>query len=155
LDKFSEVHESLSLDLARRLDPVCDRFEDAWLARLRIEDFLKDFAEPDRPALLRELLWLDLDYRARRGERPLAEEYRGRLPRYAALIDAIFGTDPPPVPLAGREAAVRRATGPETRPQRTGRPFPATRYWRSWAGAAWASSTRPGRSTWTGSSLSR
>jgi eukaryotic-like serine/threonine-protein kinase len=112
-NETSEVHETLPLDLARRLDPVCDRFEDAWLARPRIEDFLEDVAEPDRPALLRELLWLDLDYRARRGERPLAEEYRRRLPRYAALIDAIFGTDPP-VPLAGREATVRRATGPET-----------------------------------------
>ena len=65
-----EVHEALPLDLARRLDPVCDRFEDAWLARPRIEDYLADVAEPDRPALLRELLWLDLDYRTRGGERP-------------------------------------------------------------------------------------
>jgi eukaryotic-like serine/threonine-protein kinase len=114
IETFVEVHETLPLDLARRLDPVCDRFEDAWLARPRIEDFLEDVAEPDRPALLRELLWLDLDYRARRGEHPRAEEYRRRLPGYAALIDTLFGTDPPPVPLTGGEAAVRLATGPQT-----------------------------------------
>ncbi len=113
-NETSAVHESLPVDVARRLDPVCDRFEDAWLARPRIEDFLEEVAEPDRPALLRELLWLDLDYRARRGERPLAEEYRRRLPRYAALIDAIFGADPPAVPPGDSEAAVRRAIGPQT-----------------------------------------
>jgi serine/threonine protein kinase len=109
-----EVNDPLTLDLARRLDPVCDRFEGAWLARPRIEDFLSEVAEPDRPALLRELLWLDLDYRSRQGERPLAEEYRRRLPGYAALIDAVFGTDPSPVPLPGREAAVQFAAGRET-----------------------------------------
>ena len=79
-NKSLRVNEALPLDLARRLDPVCDRFEDAWLARPRIEDFLEDVAEADRPALLRELLWLDLDYRRRGGERPVAEEYRRRLP---------------------------------------------------------------------------
>jgi serine/threonine protein kinase len=109
-----EVNETLPLGLARRLDPVCDRFEGAWQARPRIEDFLEEVAEPDRPALLRELLWLDLDYCARRGERPLVEEYRRRLPGYAAVIDAVFATDPPAVPLAGRETAVRHATGLQT-----------------------------------------
>src|ERR1700676_4017704 len=90
-NKGLKMNEDLPLDLARRLDPVCDRFEGAWLARPRIEDFLEDVAEPDRPALLRELLWLDLDYRRRGGERPRAEEYRRRLPGYAAVIDAVFG----------------------------------------------------------------
>jgi serine/threonine protein kinase len=119
------VDESLPLDLARRLDPVCDRFEDVWLARPRIEDFLENVAEPDRPALLRELLRLDLDYRARRGERPLAEEYRQRLPRYAALIDAVFGTDSPLVPLTSSDATVVFATGPQT---------PATADWPAFPG---------------------
>jgi serine/threonine protein kinase len=106
------VNEALPLDVARRLDPVCDRFEAAWLAGPSIEDFLADVAEPDRPALLRELLWLDLDYRARGGgERPLAEEYRRRLPGHAALIDAVFGAALPPRDAG--EAPLRRATGPE------------------------------------------
>jgi hypothetical protein len=144
-----EVHETLPLDLARRLDPVCDRFEDAWLARPRIEDFLEDLPEPDRPALLRELLWLDLDYRGRNGERPLAEEYRRRLPGYAALIDAVFGTDALPVPLA--EAAVSRATGPQT---------PAPPVWPAIAGYEVLGELGQGgmgvaRSTSTESSLSR
>jgi WD40 repeat protein/serine/threonine protein kinase len=104
--------DELPLDLARRLDPVCDRFEDAWLAGgrpgPRLEDFLPDAAEPDRPALLRELLWLDLEYRGRDGERPPAEEYRRLLPEYAALIDDVFATA---LQSTGEEQA-RRAPGP-------------------------------------------
>src|SRR5437870_479964 len=74
--------------LADRLDPVCDRFEDAWLAggSPRLEDFLLEAAEADRPALLRELLALELDYRGRRGERPLPEQYLQRFPELADTL---------------------------------------------------------------------
>jgi hypothetical protein len=84
--------------VAQRLDPVCDRFESAWLAngRPRLEDFLLQVGEPERAALLRELLALDLDYRARLGERPTAQEYRTRLPEHTELIDAVFAALPAP-----------------------------------------------------------
>jgi serine/threonine-protein kinase len=101
--------QTLPLEVARRLEPVCDRFEDDWLAgrRPRLEEFLEGAAEADRPALLRELLGLELDYRARRGERPEPEEYRRRLPGHAAVIDAVFAASPapglgaPPAPVVG------------------------------------------------------
>src|SRR5262249_12514128 len=85
--------EPLPLGLFGRLDPVCDRFEAAWRGggRPRREDFFPQVEEPDRPALLRELLALARAYRARLGERPTAEEYRPRLPESADLIDQIFG----------------------------------------------------------------
>jgi tetratricopeptide (TPR) repeat protein len=119
--------------LIRRLDPVCDRFETEWLAgrRPRPEDFLSQVAGPDRPALLRELLALDLDYRARHGEQPTAQEYHSRLPEYAAVIEAVFAgpTTPgiPPVgstpPPTGTEAQApsRPPAGPETPLARVGR----------------------------------
>jgi WD40 repeat protein/serine/threonine protein kinase len=49
--------DSVPLDLAMRIDEVCNRFELAWKAQEepRIEDYLGDWAEPDRSALLREL----------------------------------------------------------------------------------------------------
>jgi hypothetical protein len=86
------VIEPLPRGLAARLDPVCDRFERAWKDgdRPRLEDFLPEVAEADRPALLRELLALDLEYHARQGERPTVEEYCRRLPGYTALITAAF-----------------------------------------------------------------
>src|SRR5438552_15739656 len=77
---------------AGRLDPVCDRFEEAWRAggSPRLEDFLLEAAEADRPALLRELLALELDYRGRRGERPVPEDYLQRFPELAET----FGSTP-------------------------------------------------------------
>lgn len=76
---------------AARLDPVCDRFEAAWRAGRRppLEDFLSAVAEPDRPALLRELLHLDLRYRAWLGEQAAAADYQDRLPGYASLIASV------------------------------------------------------------------
>jgi tRNA A-37 threonylcarbamoyl transferase component Bud32 len=83
---------TLALDVARRLDPLCDRFEDELLAgrRPRLEAYLDGVPASDQPALLRELLGLELDYRTRRGERPQAEEYRQRLPELANAIEAVF-----------------------------------------------------------------
>jgi hypothetical protein len=78
--------------LAGRLNPVCDRFEAAWLTGTapRLEDFLTHVDEGDRTALLRELLELDLYYRGRRGDRATPEEYRERLPQHGDLVAAAF-----------------------------------------------------------------
>src|SRR5207302_1023711 len=55
------------------------------------EDFLGDEPPPERAALLRELLRLDLEYRRRRGERPSAADYEARFPGDAALVRAACG----------------------------------------------------------------
>ena len=47
-------------------------------------------AGPERQALLRELLALDLAYRRRGGEPPTPDEYRMRFPAHVDLIDAAF-----------------------------------------------------------------
>jgi serine/threonine-protein kinase len=85
-------NQTLAPGLAARLDPVCDRFEADWQAgrRPRLEEFLPLVEESDRPALLRELLALELDHRARRGEYPSLDEYRTRLPAHAAVIETTF-----------------------------------------------------------------
>jgi tetratricopeptide (TPR) repeat protein/tRNA A-37 threonylcarbamoyl transferase component Bud32 len=85
-------YPTLPPELAGRLDPLCDRFEAAWQAgeRPRLEEFLPLLEEPERPALLGELLALELGHRRRLGEQPTAGEYRARLPAYASLIDAVF-----------------------------------------------------------------
>jgi serine/threonine-protein kinase len=85
--------------MAGRLASVCDRFESEWLAgrRPRLEDFLAEVADPDRAALVRELLDLDLHYRARHGDRTDAAEYVRRLPGYEPVIDRVFAR-PAPTP---------------------------------------------------------
>jgi hypothetical protein len=98
--------------MARRLDPVRERFEADLLAgrRPRLEDFLPQVEETDRPALLRELLGLELEDRARRGEHPGAEEYHRRLPEYAAVLDEVIAAVPTwaPAVAAGSTSGVVR-----------------------------------------------
>ncbi len=84
--------DSLSPSLLQRVDELCDRFEDAWIAgqRPRIEDYLNDTPEPERPLLLQELLSLELVYGCRSGETLNAEDYVRRFPEHAEIIRAVF-----------------------------------------------------------------
>jgi hypothetical protein len=55
-----------SLSLEERIDQTCDRFEAAWMAgeRPRIEDYIAEFSEAERPLLLDDLLKLEIELRA-------------------------------------------------------------------------------------------
>jgi hypothetical protein len=93
-----------ALALAQRIDQVCDRFEEAWLAgrRPRLEEYLLAVSEEGRPALLRELLPLEIAYRRQGGETPQLSDYQGRFPELdvrclTPLVDAP-STAPPPSP---------------------------------------------------------
>jgi WD40 repeat protein len=95
------------------------RFEDAWRGGQapRLEDFLGAAEGPERIALLRELLHLDLSYRCKRGEGPTAQEYAARFPADAVLIRAVFAESLPPAgPHANTAAGVatRRPVAVET-----------------------------------------
>jgi serine/threonine-protein kinase len=94
---------------ALRLERDCDRFEAAWREgqRPRVEDYLGEPADPDH---LRDLLAVELAYRVRLDERPVAGEYLARFPDQAAAVRSAFeevSTAPP--------AAERRAAGPAPR----------------------------------------
>ena len=67
---------------AGRIDEACDRFEAEWRAgrRPRIEDVLAATGPEAGPGLLRELLALEVELRARAGERPAREDYAARFP---------------------------------------------------------------------------
>ena len=73
---------TLGPEAARHLDGICTRFERAWKRgdRPRIEDFLEGAADSERPALLAELILLELVYRRAIGEDCGAAEYTGRFP---------------------------------------------------------------------------
>jgi tetratricopeptide (TPR) repeat protein len=70
----------LPLSQAWRVDQICHRFENAWATsgRPAIEDFLADTPEPERSALLRELISIDLHYRRRAGDEPQLADYQRR-----------------------------------------------------------------------------
>ena len=77
---------------ARRIDAACDRFEADWRAGQgpRIEEVVAAAAEPERPALLRELIALEAELRRARGERPTPGEYHDRFLGQVGLVDAVF-----------------------------------------------------------------
>ncbi len=74
------------------INAAADRFEQASKEgpRPRIEDYLAQADEPRRPALLEELLRVELELRRRAGEQPTAEEYRGRFPGSAEVLEVVF-----------------------------------------------------------------
>lgn len=112
------------LPAAWRLDAICNRFEIAWKAarsdgtRPRIESYVNEAPEAERPALLRELILLDMDYRRWQGESPQPEDYRGQFPSLdlggLASAAAVPGAGPVPSPAAEQpsssEPAEKQAT---------------------------------------------
>ena len=90
----STVRDLESPSAIRRLEATCDRHE-ADLARglrPRIEDRLAESGVPLHPALLLELLILEVAYRRRAGERPTIEEYQARFPGEAQTIAAAMAS---------------------------------------------------------------
>jgi serine/threonine protein kinase/WD40 repeat protein len=85
---------------ANRLDGVCDRFEAAWNAgeRPRIEDFLRDAADSERPQLLRDLLAAELSLLTGIGQGAEEESYCQRFPGLQAVVRDVFHSS------AGRRA---------------------------------------------------
>jgi tetratricopeptide (TPR) repeat protein len=85
------VEPRLSPAAARHIDQTCDRFEAAWKAGPRPDpaDFLDAAGEPERSALLRQLLLLDWDYRRRAGDDPSPTEYHARFPADPTVIEAV------------------------------------------------------------------
>jgi len=100
------------LSRARRIDAACDGFEIHWRGGRHpaIEDYLAEVPEPERPALLRELLALELELRREEGEVPGRGEYLRRFPEQAEAIDWAFGSGasgPNTAPPGGAGAAGR------------------------------------------------
>jgi WD40 repeat protein/tRNA A-37 threonylcarbamoyl transferase component Bud32 len=69
------------------LDEACDQFEAVCQQAgscgplPHIEDYLAGMVEPERMALVRELIPLEIHYRRQRGETPRPENYCGRFPQ--------------------------------------------------------------------------
>jgi eukaryotic-like serine/threonine-protein kinase len=117
---FPAPGEPPTLTLARRVDHICDRFEEDWLAgrEPRIEQFLAGAPESARPALVQELLRVELETRCRRGNPPALEEYRPRFPEHLGLISSLLSRL-----ISPRKAAPK--TGGRTQAEGESAPHPA------------------------------
>ncbi len=85
---------SHDLELAEQFDAICDRFERDFRGgkSVRIESVLNEVDESLRPALLRELLALELELLAKSGQAPDSQGYTERFPDHACLVDEAFQT---------------------------------------------------------------
>jgi tetratricopeptide (TPR) repeat protein len=126
-DAPSRDPPDLSATLTPRADRECDRFEAAWRVgqRPRLEDHLAAVPEPERPALLRELLPLEIDYRRLAGERPAAEEYLARFPGLdRAWLAGALAAAVPPVPQVTAAGDWATVLGRSVAPDGPGGPMP-------------------------------
>ncbi len=74
---------------------ACERFEAQWRAGgdPRIDGFLEGVAPSLRQRLLRELLAIEVELRAVRGESPTPEDYLEQYPAWATAIAEVFSRD--------------------------------------------------------------
>ena len=74
------------------MDRNRDRFKDALRMgqRPQIEDYLSGADEVELPALLRELLALEIEFRVNQGDVPLPDDYRKRFPGLTKVICSVF-----------------------------------------------------------------
>ena len=99
--------DSQSLSSAQQIDAICDRFELAWIQgeRIPIEKILADSPATLRDALARELIAIEMEMRAKAGEKPDLVEYSKYMPELSftdnpSTVDdkrkAISPRTPPP-----------------------------------------------------------
>jgi serine/threonine-protein kinase len=98
---------------AQRLDEACDRFEAAWKAGRppAVEEHLAGVLDAERPALLRELVKLDVYYRCRVGEAPRPDDYQARFPQLARDWLAALILEQPAAPAVPHADGVARRLG--------------------------------------------
>jgi serine/threonine protein kinase len=89
-------NDPLSLSILEEIDPLCDRFEQAWRSgqEPRIEDYVVQASERTRPALIRSLLRVEIACRMQKRETILPSDYTPRFPEHASLIDSLLGLSP-------------------------------------------------------------
>jgi serine/threonine-protein kinase len=97
----------------RRIDELCDQFEQDWLAGRRptIETYINRAANPDRSELFCGLLAVELELRRGEQQLPHRGEYLRRLPEFHQEILNAFADERPI-----QEAAVEFAAAPQQVP---------------------------------------
>jgi non-specific serine/threonine protein kinase len=98
-----------SAAVALWIDRAVDRFEADWQssqgdARPQIEDYLAGCSGSQQRCLFRELLYVELEIRASRGEQPNPDEYFNRFPHERTVISQVFGASTPPRPVVAPDS---------------------------------------------------
>ena len=95
-DLHSNTDPTVSPEIERELDRLCDNFEREWMPGQPpdIESYLCRIAEAHRSRLLGELVALEVEMRRGVGEIPDLEDYHERFPDEITVIEEAFGLAP-------------------------------------------------------------
>src|SRR5438445_5303102 len=107
---------SLPLPLARRLDDVCRRFEDAWAAGQQpaIETYVHEAPDLEPAVLLPELIVIEIHYRRQGGDDPQPAEYHERFPALnAAWLVRELAARPAETAEPSTDPAAQTPNGPQ------------------------------------------
>ncbi len=77
---------------ARQIEELCREFERRWRSggRPEVGEYLRRVEDPQRGALLGELVALEVEYRRQGSESVTLDEYRRRFPEYADQLEAAW-----------------------------------------------------------------
>lgn len=86
----SAPHEPLSIE--DRIHPICEQFEKMWQSGEppTLEEWVSQVEKDLRDPVLHELLKIDVEYRARKGETLEAEHYLRLFPEHTTVIEEVF-----------------------------------------------------------------
>src|SRR5262245_2584644 len=105
-DDQPRQRQAKKVAIERQVDAICRRFEAAWRAgeNPHIELRIEDIDEPGRAVLVCELIALERELRAERGELPEPSEYLQRFPAFAHVVETAFDDQRLPGDDTQREA---------------------------------------------------
>jgi tRNA A-37 threonylcarbamoyl transferase component Bud32 len=94
------------VELVRRLEMICSRFEEAWAAGRRpvLEEYLQQVPVAARQVLLADLLRIELEYRRQAGETLPVVDYQRRFAEDITLVDAVIHAQTPEMERTPRAA---------------------------------------------------
>ena len=101
----------MSLQLLTAIDEICEQFEDHQLTEpsARLEEFVPAaWVGEDRAQLIHQLLKIDLEYRARRGESSSREELTARFADLPGVVESALSATSKIKPPISAEAFLKR-----------------------------------------------
>jgi hypothetical protein len=98
---MADASNAETIRVAKLIDQLCDEFEQGWVRKspARIEDLVPVHPEPLRCVLFRELLAIELEYRAKDGHPVAHGEAHERFNRHGPWVGpSLRNSSPPPGP---------------------------------------------------------
>lgn len=105
---MADDQTSADVERARRIDQMCDRFEQNWRLgrRHNLQSYLASMDPQDREAAFKAIFELELDLRRKAGESPALQEYLDLFPMYEGIVRAVHAVGHSPEPVVAKRSTM-------------------------------------------------